>query len=194
MSDLNDFVDPRNMVWEWNVPQSVLELYFNYIRVLPSWRRTFPRYIPSSIKGVIELGANKTKIVTDRAEYLFTFEERNTLVSVAADFVKTGVLQVFHNDEPVLYLNVSPPDPGEAGSTWVARGVEEFKGGEWIAELRQLSSRLAECEAEERKKEELLRDDELKGISDLKNKFSKLPSARAERKSWLSVFFRRSGT
>ena len=89
MSDLNDFVVPRNMVWELNVPQSVLELYFNYIRVLPSWRRTFPRYIPSSVKDVVELGANKTKIITDNAEYLFVFEERNRLVSVAADFVKT---------------------------------------------------------------------------------------------------------
>jgi hypothetical protein len=129
MTDQNDFVGSRHMVWELNVPQSVLNLYFNYICVLPSWRRSFPRYIPSSIKEVIELGANKTKIITDNAEYLFTFEERNTLVSVAADFVKTGVLQLFHNDEPVLHLNVSPPDPDEAGNSWVARGVEEFKTG-----------------------------------------------------------------
>jgi hypothetical protein len=182
------------MVWELNVPQSVIDLYFNYIRVLPSWRRSFPRYIPSSIKEVIELGANKTKIITETAEYLFVFEERNTLVSVAADFVKTGVLQLFRNDEPVLHLNVSPPDSGEAGNSWVARGVEEFKNGEWIAELSELSSRLAECEAEEKKKDELLRHDELRGMAELKETFSKLPSMRAERKSWLSRLFRRSGT
>jgi hypothetical protein len=194
MTDYKNFVGSRHMVWELNVPQSVLDLYFNYIRVLPSWRRTFPRYIPSSVKDVVELGANKTKIITDNAEYLFVFEERNRLVSVAADFVKTGVLQLFHHDEPVLHLNVSPPDPNEAGSGWVARGVEEFKAGEWIAELRELSSRLAECEAEEKKKDELLRDDELKDMAELKDKFSKIPPVRAERKSWFSRIFRRSGT
>jgi hypothetical protein len=194
MTDHNDFVGSRHMVWELNVPQSVLDLYFNYIRVLPSWRRSFPRYIPSSIKEVIEVGANKTKIITETAEYLFVFEERNTLVSVAGDFVKTGVLQLFHNDQVVLHLNVSPPDSAEAGSSWVARGVEEFKNGEWIAELTQLSSRLAECEAEEKKKDELLRHDELKDMAELKERFSKLPSMRVERRSWLWRFFRRSGT
>ena len=150
--------------------------------------------MPSSIKDVIELGGNKTKMISDNAEYLFTFEERSTLVSVAADFVKTGVLQLFHNNELILHLNVSPPDPDEVGSSWVARGVEEFKTGEWIAELRQLSSQLSECEAKEKNKDELLRVDELKGMAELKNKFSKLPSARAEGKSWLSRLFRRSGT
>jgi hypothetical protein len=194
MTDHNDFVGSRHMVWELNVPQSVLDLYFNYIRVLPSWRRSFPRYIASSIKEVIEVGANKTKIITETAEYLFVFEERNTLVSVAGDFVKTGVLQLFHNDQVVLHLNVSPPDSAEAGNSWVARGVEEFKNGEWIAELTQLSSRLAECEAEEKKKDELLRHDELKDMAELKERFSKLPSMRVERRSWLRRFFRRSGT
>jgi hypothetical protein len=115
MTDHNDFVGSRHMVWELNVPQSVLDLYFNYIRVLPSWRRSFPRYIPSSIKEVIEVGANKTKIITETAEYLFVFEERNTLVSVAGDFVKTGVLQLFHHDQVVLHLNVSPPDSAGLG-------------------------------------------------------------------------------
>jgi hypothetical protein len=194
MTDHNDFVGSRHMVWELNVPQSVIDLYFNYIRVLPSWRRSFPRYIPSSIKEVIEVGANKTKIITETAEYLFVFEERNTLVSVAGDFVKTGVLQVLQNGEPVLHLNVSPPDSGGAGTSWVARGVEEFKNGEWIAELTQLTSRLAECEAEEKKKDELLRHDELKDMAELKERFSKLPSMRVERRSWLRRFFRRSGT
>jgi hypothetical protein len=194
MTDRYEFVGSRRIIWELNVPQSLLDLYFNYIRVLPSWRRSFPRYIPSSIKEVIEVGANKTKIITETAEYLFVFEERNTLVSVAGDFVKTGVLQLFHNDQVVLHLNVSPPDSAEAGSSWVARGVEEFKNGEWIAELTLLSSRLAECEAEEKKKDELLRHDELKDMAELKERFSKLPSMRVERRSWLRRFFRRSGT
>jgi hypothetical protein len=194
MTDRYEFVGSRRIIRELNVPQSLLDLYFNYIRVLPSWRRSFPRYVPSAIKEVIEVGANKTRIITETAEYLFVFEERNTLVSVAGDFVKTGVLQVFHNDELVLHLNVSPPDSGEARNSWVARGVEEFKNEEWIAELTQLSSRLADCEAEEKSKDELVRQGELRGMAELKERFSKLPSTRAERKSWLSRLFRRSGT
>jgi hypothetical protein len=107
MTDPYDSVGSRHIVWESNVPQSVLQLYFNYIRVLPSWRRSFPRYIPS------EVGANKTRIITETAEYLFVFEERNTLVSVAGDFVKTGVLQVFHYDEMKHRFQIRSASVGE---------------------------------------------------------------------------------
>jgi hypothetical protein len=94
-------------------------------------------------------------IVTETGEYVFIFEERNTLVSAAAEFVKTGVLKVLHNNAPVLHLNMSPPDSDELGNSWVARGVEEFKDGEWVAELNQLHSRLVDCETDQKKKDEL---------------------------------------
>jgi hypothetical protein len=135
MTDQNHEVHSRSVVWQLDVPQTVLELYFNYILVLPKWKRNFPRYIPSTILDVIELAPNRTKLITEAGEFVFTFEEKNTLVSVAAEFVKTGVLQVLYNDARVLHLNVSPSDPDEAGNNWVARGVEEFRNGEWIADL-----------------------------------------------------------
>jgi hypothetical protein len=144
------------------------------------------------IWDVVELAPNKTKIVTESGEYVFLFEERNTLVSAAAEFVKTGVLQVVHNNVPVLHLNVSPPDSHELGKNWVVRGVEEFKDGEWVAELIQLHSALAACENEQKHKDELSQKQELKGVSELKEKFSKLP-AGAERKSWFRRLLRRSG-
>jgi hypothetical protein len=194
MTDHNDYVASRHTVWQSNVPQTVLDIYFNYVRVLPSWRRSFPAYIPSTIRDVVELTPNKTKIVTENGEYVFMFEERNTLVSAAAEFVKTGVLTLLYNNAPVLHLNVSPPDSDELGKCWVARGIEEFKDGEWVAELTQLYSRLANCETDQKKKDELSQQDELKGVAELKEKFSKLPPVRVEKPSWFRRLWRRSGT
>ncbi len=37
MTDHNDYVASGHMVWQLNVPQTVLDVYFNYVRVLPSW-------------------------------------------------------------------------------------------------------------------------------------------------------------
>jgi hypothetical protein len=193
MTDDNDDVASRQLIWQLNVPQTVLDVYFNYVRVLPSWRRSFPRYIPSTIKDVIQLGANKTKIITETGEYVFLFEERNTLVSEAADFVKTGVLKLLFNNESVFHLNVSPPDSDEAGNSWVPRGIEEFRDGKWISELTQLHSQLAKCEAEQKKKDELAKQDVLKGTDELKEMFSKRAPVRAE-KPWFRRLWRRSGT
>jgi hypothetical protein len=193
MRDSDDFVASRHMVWESNVPQNLVDLYFNYIRVLPSWRRSFPRYIPATIRNIVELPPNKIKVVTGTGEYVFVFEERNTLVSPAAEFVKTGVFRLLHNDSPVLDLNISPPDAGQAGNSWVTRGIEQLKDGEWITELTQLHSQLAHCETEQKINDELLKEDDLKNISELKEKFSKLPSAGAKTPSWFRRLWRRSG-
>ena len=161
--------------------------------MLPNWKRNFPRYIPCTIRDVVELGPNETKIVTETGEYVFIFEERNTLVSAAAEFVKTGVLRLLHNSTPVLHLDVSPPDFGELGNSWVARGIEEFRDGKWVAELTQLHSRLVHYETEQKKKDELAKKDELKGVAELKEKLSKLPPARVEPKSWFLRLLRRLG-
>jgi len=193
MRNHDNYAASRQMVWHLNVPQMAADMYFNYIRVLPSWKRSFPQYIPSTIRDVIELATNKTGIVTESGEYVFIFEERSTFVTAAAEFVKTGVLRLVHNNLPVLHLNVSQPDGDELGKNWVARGVEEFKEGEWVAELSQLHSLLATCENEQKNKDELLKQQEVKGVSELKEKFSKLP-AQTERRSWFRRLLRRSGT
>jgi hypothetical protein len=194
MTEQNDDTASRDMIWQSNLPQSISDIYFNYIRVLPSWKRSFPRYIPSTIRDVVELAPNKTKIVTETGEYAFVFEERNTLVSPAAEFVKTGVLTVFHNNAMVIHLNVSPPDPDELGTNWVARGIEAFQDGEWVSELTQLHFRLAECETAQKKKDELSQQHDLKDVAELKERFSKLSPATAERKPWFRRLLRRSGT
>jgi hypothetical protein len=106
--------------------------------------------------------------------------------------VKTGILRVLYNDVPVLHLNVSPPDPHEAGNNWVARGIEEFRDGKWVAELTQLSSRFTQCEAAQRKNDELLRQDEQQGVAELKEKFSMRLPESAERNPWWRRLLRRS--
>ena len=181
------------LAWKSNLPQTVCELYFNYVRVLPRWKRSFPRYISSKILDVLEVAPNSTKIFTESGEYVFLFEEKNTLVSAAAEIVKTGALTVFHNTIMVIHLNVSPPDPHELGANWVARGIETFKDGEWACELRQLHAELATCESEQKKKDEESQQHDLNHVDELKGKFSKFPPVRAETKAWFRRLLRRSG-
>jgi len=94
----------------------------------------------------------------------------------------------------VLRLSISAPDSDERGRDWAARGVEEFKDGEWVAELTQLLPQLAEYAAEQEKKDETFRQDDLKSLDELRNKLSKLPPMKAENRSWLRRLLRRSGT
>jgi hypothetical protein len=193
MKNDRDDLASRHIVWQSNVLQIVLNIYFGYIRVLPSWKRSFPRYIPSAIQEIEELAPNKIKIkiATQAGEYVFVFEERSTLVLEVAEFVQTGVLKLFYNNEPVLHLNISPSDPDEIGKTWVARGVEQFKDGEWVSELTKLYAEFVDWETKQKNEDELLQQDELKGVAELKQKISNLPRASEETRSWLWRMLRR---
>ena len=66
----------------------------------------------------------------------------------------------------------------------MARGIEEFKDGEWVAELTQLASQLASYEIEQEKKEEALRENELHHMAELKEKLSKLSPVITEKNPW----------
>jgi hypothetical protein len=189
----HDKVASRHIVWQMNIPETVLDLYFNHVRMLPSWKVNFPTYVHPAIRDVVELAPNETKIITETGEYVFVFDERSTFVLEAADFVKTGILEVHYNAALVLRLTISPPDSAGLGTSWVARGIEEYKDGEWVAELAQLDPQLAAHETEQTKKDEVLRQDELKGVAELKEKLSKLPPVSAEKPSWLRSLFRHSG-
>ena len=107
--------------------------------------------------------------------------------------MKTGTLVVHYNNALVLGLNISPPDHDELGKSWVARGIEEFEDGEWVAELTQLDPQLAAYETEQKQKDEALRQSELKGVAELREKFSKLLPVKAEKPSWFRRFLERSG-
>jgi hypothetical protein len=183
----------RNIVWQMNIPETVLDLYFNHVRILPSWKLNFPDYVHPAIRDVVELAPNEMKIITRTGEYVFVFDERSTMVLEAAEFVKTGILEILYNAKLVLRLTISPSDPDGLGERWVARGVEEFKDGEWVAELAALDLQLAAYEAQQMKKDEARRQDELKDVAELKEKLSKLPPVEAEEPSWLRRLLRHSG-
>jgi hypothetical protein len=176
------------------IPEIVLDMYLDHVRVLPSWKQSFPAYVHPVIRGVVELAPNKTQIITETSEYDFAFDERTTFVPDAAEFVRTGILQVHYNNVLVLRLSISPPDSDELGKSWVARGIEEFKDGEWVAELTQLVPQLVSHETEQEKKEEALRQNELQDIAELKGKLSKVSPLTTEKNSWFQRLLRRSGT
>jgi hypothetical protein len=110
---------PSRHVWQMNIPETTLDLYFNHVRMLPSWKLNFPDYVHPAIREAVEVAPNETKIVTETGEYVFAFKERSTFVPEAAEFVKTGSLEVFYKAALVLRLTISPPD--SAVKSW---GVE----------------------------------------------------------------------
>jgi hypothetical protein len=176
------------------IPEIVLDMYLNHVRVLPSWKQSFPAYVHPVIRGVVELAPNKTQIITETSEYVFAFDERTTFVPDAAELVRTGTLEVHYNNVLVLRLSISPPDSNEVGKGWVARGIEEFEDGEWVAELSQLAPQLVSYETEQEKKEEALRQNELKAVTELKEKLSKLSPLTEEKNPWFQRLWGRSGT
>jgi hypothetical protein len=190
----HDKVASRHIPWQMNIPETVLDVYFNHVRMLPSWKLSFPNYVHPAIRDVVELAPNATQIITENGEYVFVFDERSTFVLEAADFVKTGVLEVYYNAVLVLRLTISPPDSAGLGTSWVARGIQEFKDGDWVAELTRLNPQLAAYETQQTKKDEALRQDELKGIAAVKERLSKLPPVNAGKPSWFRRLLRHSGT
>lgn len=182
----------RHNVWQMTIPETVLDLYFNHVRMLPSWKLNFPNYVHPGIRDVVDLAPNETKIVTETGEYVFAFDERSTFVLEAAEFVKTGILEVYYNAELVLRLTISPPDSAGVEKSWVARGIEEFNDGDWTAELAQLDLQLAAHEAEQMKKDKALRQDESKWVDELKEKLSRLSPVKAENPPWFRWLLRQS--
>ena len=188
-----DHLASRHIVWEMKIPEIVLDMYLNHVRVLPSWKQSFPAYVHPVIRDVVELAPNKTQIITETSEYVFGFDERTTFVPDAAELVRTGILEVHYNHVLVLRLSISPPDSNELGKSWVARGIEEFEDGEWVAELTQLDPQLATYEAEQNQKDEALRQNELNGLDELREKLSRLLPVKVEKPSWFRWFSQRLG-
>jgi hypothetical protein len=184
----------RKLVWKTNIPETVLELYFGHVRAFPAWKRNFPQYLHPSIQDVIQLAPDKIKVITDESRYVFAFEERNTLVPEAADFVKTGVLEVFCNGIGVLRLSISPTDSESdeaAGTGWTARCIEEFIEGEWIDELARLASQLSVHEEEQKRREQESSDYETRRRTELQNKLGEARKEAPERYSRLRRLFNR---
>lgn len=138
----DSYASVRDLIWKANIPGIVLALYFDQIRALPAWKRNFPHYLHPSIFDVSQPAPDKIEVITTKNRYLFAFQQRETLVTEAADFVTTGVLEVFCNGVSVLRVSVSPSDSESVETSerhWTARGVEDFMEGDWMDELTQLN-------------------------------------------------------
>ncbi len=183
----------RDLVWKANIPGIVLALYFDHVRAFPAWKRTFPHYLHPSILDVNQPAADKIEVITTKNRYLFVFQERETLVSDAADFVKTGALEVFCDGFSVLRLSVSPSD-SESSETnernWTARGVDDFTEGDWMDDLTQLAKQLVAFEDEQGRKEQECREQEEKCWVKLKNAVP-VASSPVRHQTWLQRLLKR---
>jgi len=64
MSDDNQ-VEFQHIIWQRKIPETVLDVYCNYVLVLPRWKQSFPAYVHPAIRDAIELAYNQTKITTE---------------------------------------------------------------------------------------------------------------------------------
>lgn len=179
----NEDTAVRQVVWQLRIPETVVELYFRYIRGLPAWKRDFPQYVHSDIRNAVQIGHNRTRITTVRSDYVFYFDERETLVIEAGERVVTGTLDVYRADALVLRIGISPSESQPGGLAWVPRSVEEYVEGDWVEELLALGPKLNAHETEQRAQEQAGHDVELRGIAELKAKFE--PLSVVPKRGWL---------
>jgi hypothetical protein len=173
----------RQVVWQLRIPETITELYFRYIRGLPAWKRDFPQFVHPDVRNAVQIGHNRTRIVTVNSEYVFYFDERETLVIEAGERVRTGTLDVYCAEVLVVRVGVSPAEPSQGGLGWVPRSVEEYVEGAWVEELLALGPKLNAHESEQRAREQATHDVELRSIAELKAKFEPLPVAA--KRGWL---------
>ena len=173
----------RQVVWQLRIPEAVVDLYFRYVRALPGWRRDFPTYVHPDIRDAVQLGHNRTRISTINGDYVFFFDERDTLVVEAAERIRTGTLDVYRDDVVVLRLGVSPADIDQPRSIWVPRSVEEFCDGDWVEELLALGPKLQAHEAEQRHHDDAAQQADMASIDALKSKLES--SGTPAKTSWL---------
>jgi hypothetical protein len=179
----------RQVVWQLRIPETVVDLYFRYIRALPTWKRDFPQYVHPDVRGAVQLGHNRTKVSTVNANYVFFLDERETLVVEAGERIRTGTLDLYWDDVLVLRLGISPADANHKGTaSWVPRSVEEFTEGDWVEELLGLGPKLEAHEAEQKAQEQARHQSEVDAIAALQ---AKLDCVKApEKRSWLPRWLR----
>ncbi len=179
----NEDIAVRQVVWQLRIPETVVELYFRYLRGLPAWKRDFPQYVHPDIRNAQQIGHNRTRILTAKSDYVFQLDERETLVIEAAERVRTGTLDVYRAEALVLRIGISPSEMRPGAPAWVPRSVEEYVEGDWVEELLALGPKLDAHESEQRAQEQATRDLELRRIAELQAKFQ--PASVPSKRGWL---------
>jgi hypothetical protein len=141
---MSDFSHPRpetTAPWDRKIPEKMLALYLDSVRSFPAWKAMCPHYIHPDVKEVSELGYHSTLLRTAQAEYVFTFSTKTTFIYEIEEEVRTGQLEIRCDDDLVLNIGASSADDAEGKPEWVARSVEVFCDGEWVADLLGLAAR-----------------------------------------------------
>jgi hypothetical protein len=127
--------------WDRQIPEKMLALYLDSVRSFPAWKAMCPHYIHPAVKEVSELGYHSTLLRTEQAEYVFTFSTKTTFIYEIEEEVRTGQLEIRCHNELVLNVGASCADEADGKPEWVARSVEVFRDGEWVADLLGLAAR-----------------------------------------------------
>ena len=204
MSDLSHPRPEITAPWDRKIPEKMLALYLDSVRSFPAWKAMCPHYIHPDVKEVSELGYHSTLLRTVQAEYVFTFSTKTTFIYEIEEEVRTGQLEVRCDNELVLNIGVSCADDAEGKPEWVARSVEVFCDGEWVADLLGLAARQQAHERQRLQLETRERQRHAQELSQLRQKFgieeptpasgkAKAASKEPQGRRWLRFWKKRSG-
>lgn len=184
-SPMPDFIHPRpetSAPWDRKIPEKMLALYLDSVRSFPAWKAMCPHYIHPDVKEVSELGYHSTLLRTAQAEYVFTFTTKTTFIYEIEEEVRTGQLEIRCDKDQVLNIGVSCADDAEGKPEWVARSVELFRDGDWVADLLGLAARQQAHERQRLQLETKERQRHAQELAMLRQRFGikESPAARGE--------------
>jgi hypothetical protein len=171
MSDLSHPRPETTAPWDRKIPEKMLALYLDSVRSFPAWKAMCPHYIHPDVKEVSELGYHSTLLRTAQAEYVFTFSTKTTFIYEIEEEVRTGQLEIRCDNEPALNIGVSCADDADGRPEWVARSVEVFCDGEWVADLLGLAARQQAHERQRLQLETRERQRHAQELSELRQRF-----------------------
>jgi len=171
MSDFSHSRPETTAPWDRNIPEKMLALYLDSVRSFPAWKAMCPHYIHPDVKEVSELGYHSTLLRTGQAEYVFTFSTKTTFIYEIEEEVRTGQLEIRCDNELVLNVGASCTDEEEGKPEWVARSVEVFCDGEWVADLLGLAARQQAHERQRVQLETRERQRHAQELTSLRQKF-----------------------
>ena len=204
MSDLSHPRPETTAPWDRKIPEKMLALYLDSVRSFPAWKAMCPHYIHPDVKEVSELGYHSTLLRTAQSEYVFTFSTKTTFIYEIEEEVRTGQLEIRCDNGPVLNIGVSCADDAEGRPEWVARSVEVFCDGEWVADLLGLAARQQAHERQRLQLETKERQRHAQELTELRQRFgiedstpvagkAKAASQEPQGRRWLRFWRKSSG-
>ncbi|HKW66025.1 MAG TPA: hypothetical protein VJP04_01975 [Terriglobales bacterium] len=204
MSDLSHPRPEITAPWDRKIPEKMLALYLDSVRSFPAWKAMCPHYIHPDVKEVSELGYHSTLLRTEQSEYVFTFSTKTTFIYEIEEEVRTGQLEIRCDNELVLNIGVSCADDADGRPEWVARSVEVFCDGEWVADLLGLAARQQAHERQRLQLETRERQRHAQELTELRQRFgiedaapaagkSKAVSKEPQGRRWLRFWRKSSG-